>query len=525
MFKISTESMRAVTHSKLGSELEALWQEVIDYRDKNLKNVSFDNKEKAIITFFQKKTAKRFMNIVWKHTGLNIEAIFFKPRFETSFCTWMCYGKSEELTAEGTNQIEGILNAQANSLVNDWLSSHEFSVDDLMAIAKSFDVEKGIIKPEFRAKMKKWIRCAMGFDISLGFMAKDYLPRNAGIEYLTARELTAIMLHEIGHNITVVEHAADMYAHVSAFNAMRDAFTAHATPEKAIELGKRVVSFAKANGFNVDADKLGRAIDQAEKDVVSTGKKTIKLGKECFIFSTIGSAFELLADVINCTFDVLICDPTRMGYRGRTGQSKKVSDTTVNNRMLTWQERKADEYAMTHGYGADQVDALDKITRFYSLLGRSEKDIEVIKKIERGDQDLSFYARVRLSRFAHLVMGNPSYRLYPPGSERYKELLNLTVKNLKAHGASAEYVSKYVADIERMIRVIDNQMKSDKYFDEAYQRYKMFLKYCSVRSFVNWFANGNVEQELVECIENIQKLNNNLITFFGHKLELLANKR
>lgn len=524
MVKISTESMNAVTGSKLGSDMEALWQEVIDYRDKNLSNMSFDNKVKALETFFSKKIGKRFMDLVWKHTGLNIEAIFFKPHFETQFCTWMCYGKSDELTDAGTQQLEGILNAQANSLVNDWLSTHEFSVDDLMAIAKSFDVQRGIIKPEYRAKMKKWIRCAMGFDLSLGFLCKDYLPKNAGVEYLTARELTAIMLHEIGHNLTMVEHAADMYAHTSAFNAMRDVFTKHATPQKAIELGKRVSEYAIKNGFVKDGQNFARAVQQAEKDVAAAGKHIHKEGSHGFIFSMIGSAFVLLADAVTRTMDVLVCDPTRMSYRGRSNQTKKLSDTVVNDRMLTWQERKADEFAMTHGYGADQVDALDKITRFYMLLGRSEEDIREVEAAERGNKNLSLFTRLSLSYYAHLVMGIPQYRLYPPGAERYREILQLTIKNLKIHGASAEYVSKYTADIERMINTIDKMSREEKYVDEQYQRYKMFLKFCSVRSFVNWLTNGNIEHDIAECIENIQKLNNNLITYFGYKFDQLAKR-
>ena len=65
MFSLALESMQASVKSKLGSELEALFQEVIDYRDKNLEDVNFDSKRNAICTYFQKNVAKRMMDIVW----------------------------------------------------------------------------------------------------------------------------------------------------------------------------------------------------------------------------------------------------------------------------------------------------------------------------------------------------------------------------------------------------------------------------------------------------------------------------
>lgn len=521
-FTPSCEAMKAVPSSKLGKELEAIWQEVIDYRDKELKEVGFNNRVNAIQKFFAQKTGKKFMDCVWRNTGLSIEAVFFKPHFETCFCTWMCYGKGPDISFDGTFQIEGILNGQANSLVNDFMSSSEFSVDELIKIATSYDIEKGIIKPSMRNDMKKWIRCAMGFDISLGFLSVDYLAKNSGCEYLTARELTAIMLHEIGHNLTLVEHAADMFAHISSFNALRDAFLKRATPAQAVEFAKKIGALAVSKNYNKDGNNLLTVAKQAEADLNKAGKNIDQAGEKCFIVSLIIGAFEILGTIIGTTLDVLIADPGRAFLR--TAQNKKVGDVIINDRMWTWQERKADEYAFTHGYGADQVTALEKIMKFYRLLGRDEKEIQEVMRAEYGAQDLSLFTKLHLSMLGGFIFGDPGYRLYPPGSERYKEILQLTIKELKANGASAAYVSKYVADIERIIREIDGMSKSDRYLEQAMARYKAFLKLVSVRSFFDWLVHGRVDVEIVECLDDIRKLNNNLITYFGFKFDQLAKK-
>ena len=108
--------------------------------------------------------------------------------------------------------------------------------------------------------------------------------------------------------------------------------------------------------------------------------------------------------------------------------------------------------------------------------------------------------------------------------QRYKEVLRLTIKELKAHGASAEYVTKYVNDIERIARAINSMSAYDKYFDRQVMRYRLFLKYLSVPSFCKWLIDGRVDSEIEEVINDLQKVNNNMVSYFGYKLEQLANK-
>lgn len=523
-FSPSLEAMTAVTRSKLGDELTALWQEVIDYRDNSLNGVSFTGRLSAIQSFFAKKIAKRFMDIVWKNTGLNIEAIFFKPNFEVSFCTWICIQKGDELTARGTGQIVDTLNGQAS----DWISNlrgEEFTVDELISLAKSYDVEKGIIKPEHREQIKKIVRCAIGFDLSLGFLSVDYLPKNSGAKYLTARELTAIMLHEIGHTLTLVEHAADLYARAATFRTLEAYFKKTATVEKSIELGKRVANLAASNGYAKDAAALLQAVTQAEKDYQSSGQRMPAPTRASFIGSTVGSAFYLLSVALSGTLDLLITDSTREFLRLRVGQKKKLADLPVSERMWTWQERKADEYAFTHGYGADQVTALEKITKFYEMIGKSEKDLEALLREEAKGKALGLYTKLRLLFWVQQSFHDYTFRSYPPTSERYREILNHSVKQLKIHGASAEYVSKYIKDIETILTSIDNISRSDKYFELTQKNYRLFMKYCSLRSFAAWFTNGRAEQELEELMTDIRQLSDNLLGYFEAKFKQLSERK
>jgi len=529
MLSLGTEAMHAVTNSRLGAELDALWQEVIDYRDKNLNGtISFNNKTKLLTEFFYKNTAKRFMQTVWKHTGLNIEEIWFKPYFESCFCTWTCIQSTDEITARGTAQIVNSLNGQADTILNDMLlmgeaNKDEFTVDQLIKLASTYDVTKGIIKKVDREAVKRLVRVAIGFDLSLGFMMKDFLPKNAGIDNLTAREITAIVLHEIGHSLTLIEHAADMYAQISSFDALERAFGRSLTTDKAIELGKKAGEVGLKAGYTKDAAALIKVANQAEKDLLSTSNAAEK-GKAMMAKGLKDASFSLLADIFTKAFDILICDPSGMFLRGSDGKQVKYGDLPSNERMWTWQERKADEYAFTHGYGPELVEGMTKTDKFYLMIGKSSKDIEIIRRAEADMSKLSLVQRLCISHAAHKFYSDPDFRMYPPNTERYKEILRLTIKELKAHGASAEYVTKYVNDIERIARAINAMSAHDKYFDRQVKRYRVFTKMLGVASFIRWLVNGRVDAEIEEVIEDLQKVNNNMVSFFGYKLEQLAKK-
>ena len=275
--------------------------------------------------------------------------------------------------------------------------------------------------------------------------------------------------------------------------------------------------------YTKDANGLLKVVNQAEKDFTSTTNANER-GRAAMAHGIFSASWSLLADIFTKTFDILLCDPSAMFHRGADGKKVKYGDLPSNERMWTWQERKADEYAFTHGYGPEAVEGLTKMDKFYLMIGKSRKDIDAIRRIESDTSKLSLFSRLCISHAAHSLFGNFEFRVYPPGAERYKEILRLSIKELKAHGTSAEYVTKYMNDIERIARAINAQSAYDKYFDLQYKRYKVFTKILGVASFGRWLANGRVDAEVEEVLDDLQKVSNNMVSYFGYKLEQLAKK-
>ena len=118
MFDINLEAMQALLKSRLGTALDALWQEVIDYRDSTLTDVTYRNKIIALRKYFEKNTVPKFKEIVWKYVGLHIETVHMLDIFSTgSFCTMMFIDK-EQGKYGGAIQIESVLNAESENFLN-----------------------------------------------------------------------------------------------------------------------------------------------------------------------------------------------------------------------------------------------------------------------------------------------------------------------------------------------------------------------------------------------------------------------
>ena len=87
MFEVATEAMAAQLQSKFGKDLDALWQEVMDYRDKNCMDMTPANRYKSVRQFFYNNTAKKFMDLVWNGVGLWIRNVSFVELWECGFAT------------------------------------------------------------------------------------------------------------------------------------------------------------------------------------------------------------------------------------------------------------------------------------------------------------------------------------------------------------------------------------------------------------------------------------------------------
>lgn len=524
MFNISTEAMVATLQSKLGKELDALWQEVMDYRDKTLQGVSYANKSKEIRKFFEKTTVPKLKDIVWRNVGLCFSDVVVTSIFDGSFCTMMFFDKTGKKRQDGTFQLENIINADYLKKSFPLLANFQkpLTANDLMEIAESYDSKIGGIKASVKMEIRKLVRADLGFDVNFAFLMEDQLPENSGVSNFTPREITAIVLHEIGHTLTLVEHAGDCYARMGTFKYLSEAFrkSNENNINEATELANKVAAVIAKKGDKTNADRLTTVASKLKADMTTAGSSADPKETKKLIGGMITFIFCLIADVFAVPGTMIIGNQQDKRF-GNDSKNKK-SDLPINHRLVTWQERKADEYAFTHGYGADQASALDKLGKFFDRFGMSEKQVAKLNEAERLHKGIGLLAKLDLLIQCPMYASDYGYSLYPAGAKRFRELLNLTIQQLKANCTDSAYVAQYIKDCDYILSLCDNPNSRDQVIANMYRGYDIFMKYLSIPSFFDWIVHGRVKRELDELIEDANAVGNNLLTYYGFKIQQIG---
>ena len=524
MFNYSCEAMVAQTNSKLGKRLDQLWQDVMDDKKKNIDPVCDGNLSKiynALKDAFVKKYFARFVKIVAEEVGLNIYKVGFSGI--GGWCTIMLFGDGTSYLP--TLQIENDISGGYIERIYGKLPK-KLSGEQLVELAKQYDKTTGGIDRKLKQALFKSVKAEIRFDLVTGFMIEDFLGKNSGMTPFTPQEITAIILHEIGHTTTMIEHAADGYARISSFDfIVKQVEKANGTdPAFAIELANATAKELEALGVKDDAKKLRDLTTKFQTDMESSGGQLADEGNKAAI--THG-----FVDIVAMSIISSIIVVNQMLYTKQGGvqtyssmdQMQKLGDLPCNERFITWQERKADEYAQTHGYGVHQVTALQKFTKFFNRIGRSASEMASITMAEKMRKDLGVLDKLRCMVMAPLLAVNEMYHRYPDGITRAQELMRCIIRSMKANSDDKEYIRKAIEDITRILEVIeDDKHGTEDYMRKCLRGYKLFLKYCSLPNIISSLVHGKTFYELNELIQQLDRISGSTIAFFGAKLQNLS---
>ncbi len=512
MFNHAMEAMDFQISTKLGTNLDALWQEVIDYRDTRLKDMQPAEKRDKLHDYFSKNIVKKFFDVVWKHAGLWVDEMEFKKDFQSCFATCIFVGDW------GADQIQNVMSGGLDP--TDQRTSIK-TAEEMLKIVKAFDPKTGGIKTGVRNKMRELVHCKMYFDFAEAFCTVDYFPKGTPVEYMTAREITAIMLHEIGHSLSLLDHAADTYVHVGKFESLLNGFKRFGKPEEHAKFIEEIASEAMSAKIP-EAEQLKAVAVKMKEDFSklndpNSDKARVYASPMFAMAGTLakGMWYGLKNFFFNPFYNKYMDD----------AQYKKYSDVLTSERDMSWAERAADEYATRHGYGSDVVTGLAKTAESSKYMGYSKEAIMAMVKAGRFETQLSLINKLKLASVIPRYAGWRMYHLYPNGPDRFKEIVKISVAGLKANGANPDFIAKYVKDIETMLESIKNYDEREGFIAKSMVRYKILLSYLSVTSWVDIIVHGRLVPEIEKLLSQLDDLSNNLLTFYGEKLNQLANRR
>ena len=521
------------------SDIEEFKRQIDDDPSKNelaKKRAKF-NKAKD---HFIKAYSKEFTDIVKKHTGITVEKLYCtggENYIDRPSCDYAVLLKFEGMS--DNEAMVAIKNAAGDAA--DY-PSYEFAkqfADEIRSIQDDFDKTSGKLKKETYGKNRKLKVSKMFFDINMSFLMDEYIAPER-VAPLTAGEISAIMIHEIGHCMSTVEHMGDLYRHTGRLQNFQVTLNKMKAPKTSEEAGKTLEVIEKdiipqfekqlkeIDDKSVMTKQLQRVVDTYKSAIGCMSAMRIEdpnLFEKLFltvvvIWKTVvyfwlfflGTWYTFLT-LFNVAYEVM---KSNQAGAGTYGDGKKRSDRGSNRTDIFQVERWADQFASRHGAGADVATGLEKIHNLFDIYyGFGTSLAPNVKGAFYGFLCIINGLVNYTSPFTYadeLIYENFYYR-----AKRVAEDMYSLFKN--ANNVDGVMLNEWMRKIKT---VEETAERSRKFYQNDYFEgfFNVLNTFANPARWYNLIDNGNIHRDLERLDNNLDKLNNNRLFMLSTALRL-----
>jgi len=350
----SLEAIKFQTNSKLPAELEDLIQQVMDFGIEHdqlhgavTNNDQAMRKHTKMRTYIQKEIGPQIAQVIKKNTGIVVTKFHSDLPIDlgSSMALYVYFKNFDEAMSDLLLASQAFADAELNKKKQNKMS-------DLFKISESLDRFKGTIGISV-----KQFEVIIGLPVGLFCMA-DFV--KDGSKYQpTSAEITAGLLHEIGHVFAYIEYLGDLcYTGYYGNNPIRDIEERlEKDPQKTIGEVASLLETVEKSEANATLTKMAssvktmllglqnKSITPQDKDTGTKLEKTayrlITIHAACLVIIRLGIAIIMAAYIIPIYFGTGLM--TSLIYFNAKG-----AKTADRAKRLTMYERLADEYVSRH---------------------------------------------------------------------------------------------------------------------------------------------------------------------------------
>lgn len=378
--------------------------------------------------------------------------------------------------------------------------------NDWMAIVKGYEVFEGTSDYDHAAydvnyfkeraddldlevsKMKKYSTETVThlYLYTTSFMGEEIVKANV-VTPITPEEIAAVILHEIGHALTIIEHLANTYHRsevatntIKYLNERADDKTLSTVVEQ-LNASDKLVSdeAAKANG------------------ILATIKGSL---------SRFAPAIAVMAGCLYVVM-VLVSALARLDESGKYGilnsRFKKTSDTVVTESNPGHMERIADEFVSRHGLGAPLATVLAKMSRYWESGHEHDTFAETVKALGMIKATLLSYKIVTNFLLSLICVADGTY---DPDWLRLEHILQNNMVVFKDDKLPPEVRSYFLKETKTLIEVVE-KFKSRNSFKLKQLIMGTIFRILSRSSIIDSFATASLSSDY----DKLQLLTNGLV--------------
>lgn len=355
-----------------------------------------------------------------------------------------------------------------------------------------------------------------------GFLCA-YSEINNNINDYSAKEIAALVLHEVGHVISCCKRLGNYKYSYELQKEQYKFFTKNATYEEKIKALKSTVATMKKTNKNKEAtlvlDNLTKEmIDRLDKDGYDLGNTTglnsiLSLLGMLFVFllmfmfflSPLGLFYLSILTLIANSMNTIMNTIMKSDY-------SKIDDRMFTHRDYTIIEREADEFVSKHGYGVHLATALLKI-----------KKIPFSGDRTNSTSKLLYYNSLFISFIGRSFLSPALCHMFPTYEIEYKRLEDIqikTIKYLKNSSNSKEMNIAYIESIEKMDKYI-KETNSDYFLHKIMYKIYSLINNITPTELFNGVIYGTLSKDMNDLIIELDKLQNNRLYVSAAKLDIL----
>ena len=484
--------------NNLGDDMSVVIQEVLDVKAKAPEY----ERIRTVIQYFFKVAGPKLIEVIYRHTGLSM-SIVVPQRLICNFAVLMEFDPAWRDANIIIAQYSGLFDKPINSSVT---TRTYRTLKELQDLSESLDTKTGHLDPKKIAA--HGFKCKLYFDIFSAFLIQETGAK--ACEPMAPRELTAIILHEIGHVVTMIEHAAQtVYTRTVMETALKN-FMKNGNKIDVLQYLSRC--------FTKKKDEVGvKAID---KLIQYAQRKNSVEGSVTLGFDILFSSLTALATVLMVGLGYLVMSPLAMLYRLTIGDTAKhftelnkgkSSDFAQMPQNQQTCEILADQYVARWGYSDGLAGGLKKIISWCRISGLGVMSYQ-------QSNSASWYGRMLPWLIITMAFGDECAN-YPTETDRYSYMMEETLKAFKEEGMDKEVLDAYMESYKQIKAILSKPTAEMKYTNLWNTLHKVFHYIVNIPESV--LVTGRFDEEYSRLYKQIQHLSNNELYAQARQLQAM----
>lgn len=522
------EAINFLNGSTLAKELTRVFQDVMDYRD-GLDFSKLDGKKireariKKVYDYVSETMGPEFIKVVAKETNLDITKITYTG-------TMMLTGFfAVSLEFDNLESSQVILQRQTGnwSILSYPEKQIDQSIQEMTEMTKNFDITTGKLSSSlYGPGGKRRIKCELYMDAMMAFLLHDFMPVHFA-DPLTAQELAAIYLHEIGHVLTVVERSDHAYYTVlKETEHLKQIMKADNKKELFLQFAKTGVPYITEMVKNKEIDpKVGEVYLKAVKAgtyILEQEEGSVPIA---ILELLLNFYIHLVVVGINFFTTLTVKIPQMSIIMGLVNEftylksGVKVSDLHQTHHNKYSLEQKADEFVSRHGMGSHIASGLGKIYTIFSAMSISISNSVALRK--------STLFSAYLKGVVFMLKLSGAQMQFDHTYEHQIERTMRLVQNAHAvfkNDLPPHMLDAYLADYDMLTYELKKLKSSipNKIIDGMY---KYIIEYVNPATFLSMTLTGRALNDYEKHQNQIEDMINNSLYAVSAKFKQLANRK